>query len=62
MDYICADCGMEAPDMSPCKHCGSYRTVLKSFVEDVTGPDWRKTCFPKEIYPKAWEQEGWNDG
>ena len=61
MKYICADCGHEqAQDNIPCEACHSPRVVLLTFIESVCGKDWRKTCFPREVFPESWEQAGWD--
>ena len=59
--YICADCGHEQDSMDRrCDDCESVRVVVKGLVETV-GVDWRSTCFPRDKYPRAWEQPGWKE-
>ena len=41
--YVCAECGCETNTSmgKPCGACGSIRVVLRSFVEEHFGPNWR---------------------
>lgn len=41
-EWVCADCGREYDEGNLCRYCGSVRVVLKSVVEELFGPDWRK--------------------
>lgn len=42
-DWVCADCGHEQETWDNCAKCQSIRVVLISVVEEVFGPDWKKT-------------------
>ncbi len=60
MENVCADCGHEQASLfGGCEECQSPRVVMISVVEELFGPDWHNS-FPRNKFPKAWEQPGWN--
>lgn len=67
-EYICYDCGNEqSTSVDPrvghvrCLACESMRVGLTTIVVQSVGENWREECFPKETFPKAWEQPGWKE-
>ena len=59
--FICADCGHEQDSMTNCEDCGSVRVVLFDCLLPHLESNWRSICFPKDKFPKAWEQPGWDE-
>jgi hypothetical protein len=49
-DCVCGECGHEqVGDLGDkCQKCGSFRTVLLSFVKEHFGEDWKEKCFGKK--------------